>query len=127
MFEGNILQLQGTSFDNPGMLSSKTLNGLTTLVYESYQNLRESMQKPLAEVRKLIKSLKQDEGFSWVKERTYGNQVDLYSNMIDEERSKNDIILKNPWKDNTLTEPERKFLEYFLLRVNENRLGKLTE
>jgi hypothetical protein len=85
------------------------------------------MQKPLAEVRKLIKSLKQDEGFSWVKERTYGNQVDLYSNMIDEERSKNDIILKNPWKDNTLTEPERKFLEYFLLRVNENRLGKLTE
>jgi hypothetical protein len=127
MFEGNILQLQGTSFDNPGMLSSKTLNGLTTLVYESYQNLRESMQKPLAEVRKLIKSLKQDEGFSWVKERTYGNQVDLYSNMIDEERSKNDVILKNPWKDNTLTEPERKFLEYFLLRVNENRLGKLTE
>lgn len=124
-FEGNLLTFQGSHLDNPGMLSSKPLNQLTTLITEAYQNLRSVMQEPLAKQRKLIEALKSEKGFGYLKEISYGNQIDLYSNMLDKKNG--DIFLKNPYKDGTLTTAESEYLKFFLETINKNRFANRSQ
>ncbi len=121
-FEGNVLQMAGTHLDNPGMLSSKSLNTLTSLIMQAYQNVRDSLKSPIAEQRRLIQNLKDERNFGWLKERTVGNQVNLYKNMI--EFRDGDVFAKNPWKDNVdLSIAERDYLKFFLTTINQHRLS----
>lgn len=117
--------LSGTYIDNPGNLSSETLNLLTKKVTEAYQNVRQDLQKPVADVRELVIELQKEKNFGFVKKTTFGNQADLYKNMYVFENG--DMKFKNPWKDNTLSAVETKFLKYAITRINQNRHPDLTE
>lgn len=58
--------VSGSYLDNPGNLSSETLNLVTKLVTEAYQNTRDEIQRKKAKVQKLVENLKRSKGFGSV-------------------------------------------------------------
>lgn len=109
--------VSGSQIDNPGNQSSETLNLVTKMTTQAYQNVRDEMQKEKNKVQRLIENLKKEKGFSTLAEYTIGNQVDLYKNMI-EIAPNGDLLFKNP---DTLSGAEKEFLEYTLEKINKNR------
>ena len=105
--------VQSLMLDNPGNLNNDTLNNLTRLVSEAYQNVREDMQRELGTIRELVDNLKKDKNFGKILEMTSGNAANLFKNMI--EHKDGDILFKNPWDPKFAgSTAERKFLEYAL-------------
>lgn len=114
--------LSGLETDNPGNLLSKSLNSLTKLVMQTYQNVRDHITKKVPEVRKLTEALEQDKGHTGIKRATYGNATSMYQNMIYQDSQTGEIYTKNPWDESTnLSKAEREFLKYFLIEVNKGR------
>ncbi len=113
----------GTYFDNPGNMNSETLNLVTQLTTQAYQNVRDEMQKEKVEITRLIRNLKRQKSFGKLEERTIGNQVSLYENMT-EVTADGDFMFKNP---NRLQGAEREFLEYCLYKINKNRYPLMTD
>ena len=116
--------VSGSYLDNPGNLSSDTLNLVTKLVTEAYQNTRDDMQRKRVKVQKLVENLKKSKGFSSLYENTIGNQAALYSDLY-EETPEGDLLFKNP--KNVSDQASREFLEYALEEINAARLPNSTE
>ena len=110
--------ISGLNVDNPGNLNSQTLNLLTNLVTAAYQNVRADMQEPRAKVRELVKKLKEAKSFGSLQEYTFGNQANLYKDMI-RINSDGDLLFKSP--DEVYTQAEKDFLNYILDVINKNR------
>ena len=70
--------LSGNMIDNPGNLESDTLNLITSLVKEAFQNTRDEIQQVKAELDTIISKLKKDLGFNYLKENIGFNQAKLY-------------------------------------------------
>lgn len=115
--------VQSLMMDNPGNLNNDTLNNLTKLVTEAYQNVREDIQREAPTMNKLLGALKQSKGFNKMKEMTVGNQASLYTNMIKYENG--DILFKKP--SEMPTKEEADFLEYALESINSRRFSNLSE
>lgn len=116
--------VSGSYLDNPGNLSSETLNLVTKLVTEAYQNTRDEIQRKKIKVSKLVENLKKSKGFGAISENTFGNQVSLYSNLY-EETTDGDLLFKQPSR---IADPaEREFLEYALQEINRNRFPDKTQ
>lgn len=73
--------ISGTYTDNPGNLSSETLNTITKMVTQAYQLTRDDMQRKMIKISKLVENLKKAKGFGGLQTHTLGNQTDLYANM----------------------------------------------
>lgn len=114
----------GLYTDNPGNLNSETLNLLTKLVNESYQNVRDDMSRKVVKLRAMVDKLKKSKGFGTLSSMTVGNQASLYKNMI-KETPEGDLVFVDP---ETLYDPvEKEFLEYTLEVINENRIPSKTD
>ena len=117
--------VSGTYIDNPGNMDSETLNLVTKLVTEAYQNTRDDVQREKPKILKLVQKLKNEKGFGSISENTIGNQASLYSNMFQKYEKGGDFLFKNP---SELYGAEREFLEYTLDAINHNRFpGKTQE
>lgn len=114
----NIFKLRGTYIDNPGNLGSSTLNVVTQMVTEAYQNVRTDLESDKGELLRLVTNLKKEKGFNYLKETTFGNQVDLYKNIIDFRDE--DIFIKKP-TDPSMTKAEQEFADFFLQQMNSRR------
>lgn len=124
----NILKhgVSGTMYDNPGNMSSSTLNFISQQVNVAYQNLRNDMVKLNEELRNKVNKLKQTKEFGYIKSRTFGNQANLYSNMYYEFNG--DLYFKDPWDPNSeLTDDEREFLMFAIKVINGDRFNCKTE
>lgn len=119
--------LSSLRLDNPGNLNNSMLNRLTSLVTTAYQNVRDTNVRYLGDIKTLVNNLKSEQGFSYLKERTLGNQTNLYKDMIIF-TNEGDILLKNP-EDPTsgLSTAQRDFLRFFLKTINKNRYKGVTE
>ena len=113
--------LGGTMIDNPGTLQSTILNQATNQVTIAYQNTRDSVLKFDTELKNKIRKLKESKGFNWLSQNLTGNQTaSLYKNMYDSKSS--DIKFVNPWDNNvSLTNEEREFLKYAIIKINSTR------
>ena len=119
--------INNLNINNPGTLNNPMLDKLTSLVTTAYQNVRDTDIRYLGEIRKKVNSLKTSKNFSYLKERTIGNQADLYKRMI-RFTDDGEILLKNPDDPASgLSAEERDFLSYFLNIVNHNRYKDKTE
>ena len=114
----NVLRdgMEGLYTENPGNFKSQTLNQITSSISNVYQKVKDSMNKRNAKLRYLVKKLKEEKNFGYVKNNLTGNQTSLYANMIEERNG--DLVFVNP---DTLHGAEREFLEYALEVINENR------
>jgi len=64
-FKGIVTKgVSGTYIDNPGNLLSETLNSVTKLVTQAYQNIRNAMSPKVAEIRKATEELKREAGYT---------------------------------------------------------------
>ena len=117
--------VSGIYLDNSGNLSSNTLNLLTKLSTEVYQNVRVDLQEPTAKVRNLVKNLKRVYNFNSLSEYTIGNPANLYKRLI-KVNSDGDIVFTN-LDDPKLFKEERDFLEYALDIINKNRFPDKTD
>ena len=115
--------VSGSYLDNPGNLSSETLNLVTKLVTEAYQNTRDELQRKKIQVTKLVEDVKKEAGFGSLQESTIGNQVNLYMDMY-EETTDGNFLFKNP---NRLQGAKRKLLEYALQEINSRRFPDKTQ
>lgn len=114
--------VQSLMLDNPGNLNSETLNLLTKLATQAYQNVREDMAREAPKIRQLSQNFKRNKNFSKITEMTFGNQASLYKSML--EYKDNDIYFKNPWSLSFSESPEAKeFLKYILTVINKNRFN----
>ena len=113
--------LSSSYIDNPGNLDSETLNMLTKLVTEGYQNIRTDLSKEIPKVRELMDNLKKEKNFGWALTGT--SEIKLFKNLIDTS-FENDLVLK---KVSDVTGAEQEFLKYFLRTVNRNRFPNLSE
>ena len=110
--------VSGTYIDNPGNLLSDTLNQVTKLVTQAYQNVRNSMTSKVARLRKATEELKKAKGYYGAAEYV-GNATNMYKNMT--EMVNGDLLFKDL---NSIKDPaEKKYLELVLEIVNENRFG----
>ena len=110
--------VSGSYLDNPGNLSSDTLNLVTKLVTEAYQNTRADMITKRDKLSKLVENLKKSKGFGSIYENTIGNQASLYSNLY-VETPEGDLLFKNP--NDVADQAEREILEYALEEINAAR------
>ena len=115
--------VSGSYLDNPGNLSSETLNLVTKLVTEAYQNTRDELQRKKIQVTKLVEDVKREAGFGSLQESTIGNQVNLYMDMY-EETADGNFLFKNP---NRLQGAKRRLLEYALQEINSRRFPDKTQ
>lgn len=113
----------GNYSDNPGNLRSETLNQITKLVTEAYQNTRSEIQEKNVKIRKLVQNLKDEKSMGAISENTFGNQANLYKNMY-KETIDGDIIFVNP---NTLYGAEKEFLTFMLDEINKDRFPNKTQ
>lgn len=119
--------ISGTYIDNPGNLNSETLNLITKLVTEAYQNTRDEIQNKKVEISKRVETFKKAKGFDKLKENLGFNQVDLYKNLFEEvETGKGkDLMFKNL---RSVSDPaEYEFLKFTLEEINKNRFPSATE
>lgn len=116
--------VSGTYTDNPGNMENETLNTVSNLVKEAYQNVRDEIQKDKLTIRKLIKNLKDEAHFGTITENTVGNQTVLYKNMFREYHKGGDFLFENP---KNLVGAEKEFLKYTLYRINKNRFPNATD
>lgn len=114
--------ISGLYQDNPGNTTSETLNLLTRLVTEAYQNVRQEMAEPLRTIRNLVSNLKQSQG-SIFQEKIIGNEASLFQNLIDD-TYENDLVFRR-LDDPRLSPAEKAFLEYTLDVINKNRYPQL--
>ncbi len=113
--------VSGSYLDNPGNLNSETLNLVTKLVTEAYQNTRDDMQREKTEIYELINALRKEQGFNNANS-VIKNQVDLYKDLY-EITSNGDFLFKNPTK--LPQGAKRKLLEYALDKINKNRFPNI--
>ena len=110
--------VQGLMMDNPGNLNNETLNLLTKLATQAYQNVREDVSREASVLRGLVSKLKN----SKIIEMTGGNQANLYRNMI--EYRDNDIFFKNPWSSSfSGSTEEKELLKHIITAINKNRFN----
>ena len=110
--------VSGTMIDNPGNLLSNTLNQITKLVTQAYQNIRNSMTSKVAQLRNATEELKKAKGYYGAAEYT-GNATNMYKNMT--EMVDGDLLFKDL---NSIKDPaEKKYLKLVLEIINENRFG----
>ena len=107
----------GNYTDNPGNLDSETLNLITTLVKEANQNIRDDIQKEKPKLDAIIRKLKSDIGFSYLKENIGFNQADLYKPLYNS--SIKDDLVFNRVED--VPVEYRPLLEYMLENINKRR------
>ena len=118
--------IAGTQIDNPGNMSSETLNYINQQVTVAYQNIRNDLTRLNQELRNRINKLKEHKKYGYLESRTVGNQASLYKDMYYEEDG--DLFFRNPWDPNSdLDEAEREFLMFALKVINGNRMGLKTE
>jgi hypothetical protein len=108
--------MEGLYTENPGNFKSQTLNQITQSISNAFQKVKDSMNRRNAKLRQLVKKLKEEKNFGYIKNNLTGNQTVLYDNMIEERDG--DLVFVNP---DTLFGAEREFLEYALEVINENR------
>ena len=108
--------MEGLYTENPGNFKSQTLNQITSAVSNVYQKVKDSMNRRNAKLRQLVKKLKEEKNYGYVKNNLSGNPTSLYENMIEERNG--DLVFVNP---DTLHGAEKEFLEYILEVINENR------
>ena len=108
--------MEGLYTENPGNFKSQTLNQITSSISNVYQKVKDSMNRRNAQLRKLVKKLKEEKGFGYLQNNISGNATNLYANMIEERNG--DLLFVRP---ETLHGAEREFLEYVLEVINENR------
>ena len=108
--------MEGLYTENPGNFKSQTLNQITSIVSNVYQKVKDSMNRRNAKLRQLVKKLKEEKNYGYIKNNLSGNPTSLYENMIEERNG--DLVFVNP---ETLHGAEREFLEYVLEVINENR------
>lgn len=116
--------ISGTYTDNPGNLSSDTLNTITSMVTQAYQTTRDQMKIKANKVRELVDKLKAAKNFTGFSERTFGNQTSLYTNMT-YMTPDGDFLFKKP-EDLSMPE-EREFLEFVLNEINRNRYSNFSD
>lgn len=114
--------ISGIRVDNPGNLDNETLNLITNMTTEAYQNIRQDLQGPIAKIRKLINNLKEEKGYSYLDSATLGNPVKLFEKMIYRDSNTGDLMLTYI-NDPKLSKAEKEFLDYFLYKVNRNRMS----
>lgn len=114
--------ISGLMIDNPGQLQSESLNLLTKLCTEAYQNTRDEMVEPIAKITELVKKLKKAKSYSYIGSRIIGNQSSLYENMYvrDQKIAQGDYLFKHV-DDVTLLPEEREFLKEALRIINRDR------
>lgn len=108
--------MEGLYTENPGNFRSQTLNQITSSVSNIFQKVKDSMNRRNAKLRQLVKKLKEEKGYGYIKNNLTGNDTNLYANMIEERNG--DLVFVKP---ETLHGAEREFLEYVLKVINENR------
>ena len=123
---GNILKngIGGLKIDNPGNLTSNTLNLLTKLTTEAYQNVRVELQSPKAKLQKLVEDVKRVKSFGRILEYTVGNQSDLYKNMTFMDSNGNFMFRRI---EEMPTQEEKNLLTYVLTTINKNRFPFKTD
>lgn len=122
----NILKkgISGLKVDNPGNLTSNTLNLLTKLVTQAYQNVRVELQSPKAKLQKLVEDVKRVKSFGRISEYTIGNQADLYKDMTYMDTNGNFMFKR---VEELATQEEKNLLTYVLNTINKNRFPFKTD
>lgn len=117
--------LSGMELDNPGNLPTQSLNKITKMVMNVYQNVRSSIQKQLPSIRKLTEKLENETGQTGLKKYTYGIAADMYKDMWYYDEMEGDFFLQNPWSSEcTLSQTKKDWLKMFLIKINEGRFPK---
>lgn len=118
--------IQGLRLDNPGNTASPFLNSITKMIMNAHQNSRQQISQSIVEIRRLVENLKKEKGFSYIKERTVGNQTNLYRNLY--EFRDGNIFFKNPWEAQSgLSNAERELLKYVLQKMNQRKFSGKSE
>lgn len=113
--------------ENPGNYASDILNTASRVMQEAYQNVRDTLSKEFRQVNIAVEKLKQQEGYSKLKEYTYGNQSSLYTDIV-YKTDDGDLMVKNPWSDSwNLGEGKREFTKMFLMEINKDRYPRKTQ
>ena len=115
--------LSSSYIDNPGNLDSETLNLLTQLVTEGYQNIRNEMTNYIPKVREVTEKLKKSKSFGWLAQNTFGNETSIFQSLIQDRDD--DLVMKKISDLNT--KEEKEFAKYFLRTVNRNRFPGRSE
>lgn len=114
----DVFNASASYIDNPGNLKSATLNMVTKLVTEAYQNTREEIQRKKVELSKYVEEVKNNANFGYIKENIGFNQVDLYKDLY-VWTADGDLLFKNI---SEVQDPaKRALLEYALEEINKNR------
>lgn len=115
--------LSGSYIDNPGNLSSETLNTITSLVKEAYQNTRDEVLRKKSEIDKLVEAVKNEANFGYFQENIGFNQTTLYKDLFDQDaEEKGDLMFVRLDK---VAGAKRDFLEYILKEINNDRFGEV--
>mgnify|MGYP006916087029 CR=1 FL=1 len=101
---------------------------MSNLVLQAQLKIRQELQKPRTDLYKLVKELKEAQGYNKLKEFTYGNETDLYKNMFIIDEQQGIFKFKNPWDPRSgLNAAEKNFLIHVLEVINSRRHADMSK
>lgn len=110
--------LSGTNEDNPGNMQSETLNTISQLLNEAYNNTVMQMQKFRAQTEKKLHEFKKVKEFTALKQNIFFNQTKLYTDLY-KETENGDLLFKS--EDELQDNASKELLRYALDVVNHSR------
>ena len=105
------------SFASMDLVSNQNVQVIRKLVGDGITEISDRYHAHNARMRTQIRELKSKLGYN-IGNELLGHGGSLYKNMFDP-KYPDDLVLKNPWKDNTLRPEEVKFLKFVLFTLNK--------
>ena len=110
--------LSGSYIDNPGNMQSQTLNTISQLLNEAYQNTRNQLSAFRSQAEEKLHAFKKAKNFTALKQNTVFNQTSLYTDLY-RVTENGDILFKT--EDELPDQASKDLLRYALDIINRNR------
>lgn len=102
---------------------SKNVRLVSNIVQQAYDRVNYESTEQYAPIRKYVMDYYDKIGYGAVRNSTIGDQASTFKNMYEvDEKGNNLLLFKNPYKDTTLTQPEKEFLKKALFTFNKIRV-----
>lgn len=117
--------LNGTEISNPSTIPDENLKKIVSIAREGMHKMTQEIMDTWEPFRNNeIEALWKGAGYSSTQNIIFGNQNHIYENMFvtnPDGTKNNQLILKNPWTDDSLKEYEKEFLKKWITRMNKLR------
>ena len=118
----------GTYLNSLDTIPNENVAVIRNILNASFDKIGRNFNKFNTRNRVLVQKLMESKGYSTVRKLALGDLVFLYDNLYRKKSDDNpDLVLKDPWTDDTLNSAEKEYIKFALFNLNKRKYHWKTE